>query len=357
MLKVLYLGCIHLYCHYFGIPQTHFLEVFHRNDSGWYQNIATQGYDHISSLSDLGDTSVLPWKQSNWAFFPVYPYTIAALMKTGLDYYWSAFLVSIIFSIACFVALYQFFVQYLKSAPKAYWLTLLFIASPFSYHLSMYYTESYFLLTLLLAFVGVLQQKWWLTAIASAVLVLVRPNGIICLLPVWLFQWEQNGGGLKTLNLTQIWKNSWMFLPAALTFSAYLLYQHQATGYYNAFSLAQKGWGKQTMIPFKALFRQGDFASTFNSIYVCVVMLYALIIAKKLPLSMNVLIWINILLPLSAGSVTSMTRYISVIFPLYIVWASFGAQKAGTKYATITLCLLLQCVLLAYWAQSDPLSY
>ncbi len=103
----------------------------------------------------------------------------------------------------------------------------------------------------------------------------------------------------------------------AISFIAYLFYLRFATGDAFSFANAQNAWYKKTMFPLFALFSVGFWQNQFNSVYCVLVILFAIKSWKKLPISFNILVWISILLPLSAGSTTSMTRYIAVIFPLY----------------------------------------
>ncbi|HRP88954.1 MAG TPA: hypothetical protein PKX92_02835 [Edaphocola sp.] len=358
VIKVLYVFIVLAFSKSNSIEQLSFLEVFFRNDSGWYRSVAEDGYDIIKNIDDLGKIYPDYWKQSNWAFFPAYPLSIKLLMSVfSISYLQSAFVFSLITSTACFIAFYKFTLIFLKDVDKAFWIALLFIVSPFHYHYSMFYTEAMFLLMLLLAFIGIAEKKLWVSVLATSVLVLVRPNGLVCLLPIWLYGLEQSGFSFKSIQWVSLIKRSLFLLPAVLVFGGFLLYQHFETGYFNAFSIAQTGWGKKTTFPLLSLFRNGDFTNTFNSIYVCLTILFAIYTIKKLPLSLNVFIWLNLLLPLTAGSVISMTRYITVLFPLFILIAAMGLKLPKSKYYLYAVCLGLQLYLLQYWAVSHSFSY
>jgi hypothetical protein len=77
---------------------------------------------------------------------------------------------------------------------------------------------------------------------------------------------------------------------------------------------------------------------------------------KKFPLSMNVLIWISILLPLSSGTATSIPRYLSVVFPLTIYLVSF-IIKIKWNYIILAGVLLLQLITFYPWIIWDKFSY
>lgn len=358
IIKVLYVFVVSFYTKELGVAQHSWLEIFYRNDTGWYENIVNAGYEKISKIEDLGIVTAEYSKQSNWAFFPLYPLSIAFFTKLlGLSFLQSALCVSILASTACFLSFYKFTSILLKDETKSFYIAMLFIVSPFHYHFSMFYTEAIFLLFLLLSFIGISIKKYWITILFTAALVLVRPNGLICLLPLWVYMLEQNGFTIRQFNWPMLVKKSLIFVPAALVFGGYLLYQHVQTGYYNAFSIAQAGWMKTTTFPLLSLFKYGGLTNLVNSIYTCLVMVFAILSAKKMPLSFNVFIWLNILLPLTAGSAISMTRYISILFPLFILIAESSLRLPKSKYYLYALCIGLQIYLLKYWAISDSLSY
>ena len=335
------------------------IAIFNRNDTGWYDNIATNGYARIHHIDELGkklpDGTMI---QSSWAFFPAYPMLNRSLMLLfGCSFNNAAFTTSIVLSLLHFLLFFSFTKYFLNNDKLALQATILYILFPFHYHFSVFYTESLFLSALLMAFIGVQQKKVWWSALALSVLVLTRPNGLICLLPVWLYHLEQEGIPLRIRNYKIIFRHSLFLVLPVLAFAAYLYYQYEMTGYYNAFSLAQKGWRKSFVFPFKALFNGASFEKQFNSVYVIIVMLYAIYVTKKLPLSLNILIWINLLLPLTAGSTVSMSRYIAVLFPLFIIFCMQVVPKIKNAYLLPIIFLLLQLWAFSYWLSADPFSY
>lgn len=207
----------------------------------------------------------------------------------------------------------------------------------------MFYTEALFFTFLLFSFIAIHNKKHFYLSLLLVPLILLRPNGLILLVPLFLYFLEQN-------MLIEKWKLNWnllfskkklllasAFISGPIAFAAYSWYQYKMTGYPFAFSIAQAGWYREFMFPLLAFFRKGDLATQFNSIYTIIVIVYAFSIRKKLPLSMNSLIWISLILPLCSGSVTSMTRFISIIFPLFLILAS---QLEKFKFKNDLLILL-----------------
>jgi len=340
-----------------------FFSLFKRNDSYWYQKAAEQGYPEITNPLDLGYSSGKYFKQSVWAHFPFYPLSVRYTEKIlNLDFNYSAFILSILFAFTAFTGFYLLCTNVFKINEKDSLLyTLFFISFPFHYYYSMYYTEAMFFTFLAFSFISISCKKYWLTSVLILPLTLLRPNGIICLIPLIIYFIEEEGGFrqiynyLKSYDLKKI-RGLLFFLSAPLALGIYCIYQKHMTGYYFAFIKAQSGWYKEFMFPLLALFRRSDISTQFNSVYTIVFMLICIIAWKKLPLSMNVLIWINILLPMTSGSVACMPRYLSVVFPVTVLFGSYF-NKYKWRYLFLITLFCLQLVTFYPWLISHPFSF
>lgn len=192
-------------------------------------------------------------------------------------------------------------------------------------------------------------------------MVMVRPNGLFMLLPLSLYFLENK----KILEGYKLSRNKFdriaffqflSFLPGILIFAAYCLYQKQMTDEYFAFSIAQAGWYRKFMFPLLAFFRQGNFATQFNSYYGIIAIILAGFAWRRFPLSLNVLIWISLILPLCSGSVTSIQRFISVIFPLTIYFGSWMYKSRNRNWILPGL-FALQLITFYFWLIRDPFSF
>lgn len=337
--------------------------MIHRNDTGWYEKIATNWYPTITEKKDLGYNNGPEYKQSEWAFFPLYPGLNRISMEwLNIDFKSSAFLWSLLLSTLSFIGFYLFCEQYLNDSKKAFYCSLVFLLFPFHYYFSMMYTEALFFALLIFSFIAIYHRKHFALSLLIIPLVLVRPNGIIALIPLYLYFLERNGIvskkhlSVSTLFSRRIVLQSLLFLSGAIAFLLYCIYQKQMTGYYFAFSIAQAGWYKEFMFPLLALFRRSDFASQFNSVYTVVVIILSAFSWKKLPLSLNIFIWTSILLPLCSGSTVSMPRYISVIFPISLIVGCW-LHAARFKYHLLGALFALQLLTFYYWVVWNPFSY
>ena len=340
-----------------------FLTLFKKNDSYWYQKAAEEGYPKITNPADLGYSDGQYFKQSVWAHFPMYPLLIRYTERLfDTDFDTSCFVLSSIFTLSSFIGFYLLCISVFKIGEKESFLyTLVLMIFPFHYYFSMYYTEAVFFTFMIFSFVTIAQKKYWLTSLLLIPLTLVRPNGIVTIIPLAIFFIETEGGFKSFFSRyfkfdKSLILKSLCFLSAPLALGVYCLHQKHMTNNYFAFVQAQYGWYKEFMIPFMGLFRRGDFTTQFNSIYVLIFMALGVLIWKKLPLSLNVLIWISILLPMASGSVACMPRYISMIFPFTIYLASLFIK---TKYRFFILGVLFCLQLLTFypWLFSYTFSY
>ncbi len=334
-----------------------------KNDAHWYEIIAENGYSKITNKRDLGYSKGANFKQSEWAFFPLYPLINRTTIKIlNVPYDFSAFIWSLFFSTVACLGMYWFGMLYYKDKKLAFFNTLVLFSFPFSFYYSMFYTEAIFFTFMIYSFIAIYYKRYLLLSILIIPLSLIRPNGIVILIPLYLYFLERNGIFQKfTVNWRQIFTrkifiNSLAFISAPLSFLAYCFYQYKMTGYFFAFSIAQAGWYRELSFPWVSFFNSGKFPVQFNSIFTIIVIIYAVLIWKKLPLSLNILVLLGLLLPLCSGSVTSMTRFVSVIFPMFLV-LSASIYKFKYKYLVLSLILILHFASFYTWLITNPLSF
>jgi hypothetical protein len=339
-----------------------YINLFQRNDSYWYKNIAENGYPRIKNPIELGYVGEGKIIQSVWAMFPLYPMVVKSIMSFGLPFVESAFIISLILSPVVFILFYLLGIHLFNfDKKKAFKSTFIFICFPFHYYFSMYYTEALFFILLALGFISVHLKKYWITCLSLFLLTIIRPNGIVSAFPVFLYYLEKEGGylfwwnQLKMLNVKKFSKWLW-FLSAPAALFLYCLYQKEMTNFYFAYVKAQEGWFKEFMFPLKAMFRDAVLWSQFNSFYTLLAFIVSIFLLKKLPLSLNLLIWLSLLLPLSSGSVVSLPRFISVLFPITIL---LSQRLTENRFYPFVVVILFGLQLWSFypWIYSEALSY
>ena len=339
-----------------------YCKMIQRNDSGWYRIISTNWYPAITAKEDLGYSQGADYKQSEWAFFPFYPAINRIFIQwLGLDFDLTGLLYSLLFSSLAFLSFYWFYKHLTGDPDKSFFYSLLLIFFPFHYYFSMMYTEAVYLTFLILSFISIYRRKYLYLPFLIIPLTLVRPNGIIALIPLYIYFLERNNivskNSFQVRNLfnRKIILQSCLFLTGPLAFVLYGIYQTHMTGYFFAFSIAQAGWYREFMLPFMSFFRRGDFTTQFNSVYTIAFILLGVVAWKKFPLSLNLLIWTGLLLPLFSGSVASMPRFISVIFPFTILFGDW-LHSFKYKYYMLGLLFFLQLFVFYFWLTRHPFS-
>jgi Gpi18-like mannosyltransferase len=336
------------------------IDLFKRNDTYWYKNIHENGYPEVTSKLDLGWHNGPEFHQSSWGFMPGYPLatqTVSLMFNTNFES--SAFILSIVFSLTCFMLFYWLATLWFDKTGDAFFATVLFMVMPFQYYFSMMYTEAYFCMLLIGALLAVVNKNHLALILSTSLMVIIRANGLVMLLPLALFIIENESpenGPIKTKLRNSMGMLSMLVFPI-LSFAGYGFYQYYHTGYFFAYSIAQQGgWYREMMFPLAGLFRSGDFVSQFNSWYAIVFMVIAVLSWKRLSWSFNIIVWLNVLLPLSAGASTGMTRYVTIIFPFFLMFA-FWLKNEKWKMALIPLFVGIQLYTFYFWLVSDSFSY
>lgn len=339
------------------------ISVFQRNDSDWYRRIAENSYPVIHSKAELGKCNNFDNnKQSVWAFFPAYPMLLrGTALITRLPFDVVAFFWSLVLSFLVSWGFYMFVKDFMGDKKFAFFATILLLLWPFHFYFSMYYTEAMFLAASMWGFWSVRNKNWIVCSLSIIVLTLVRPNGLLVAFAMYVYYLEQTGIisrkgiRLKYINRAIVMK-SLLFLIGPIVLALFCLYQYKMTGYWNAYMYAQEGWCRTFTFPFAVLFTQHEYSLYFNSLYALAAISFSIFLIGKFPLSMNLIIWIGLLLPLTYGSTISVPRFISVIFPLWIYAAYFLKTFPYRKLLWIAL-FGGHLVIFLFWYIANPLSY
>lgn len=314
-------------------------------DAGWYQRIAEEGYRAPTDGADLGHWHGTDIHQTEWAFFPLYPWAVRVTAQlTGLRIADSMLLLGALFSALLALLALRFF-SLLKGEVAAFWGVMAILLQPFGIYFHLGMTEALFLSALLGSFLSIAKRSPAGLAFCATALVLTRPNGLF-LLPVLMFYVME----VDSSRIDDLWrrplhwvKRLWPLVFPVIAFVAYGVFQWKRTGDPFAFSSAQAGWDRSFTWPFVGFFNGGDIATQFDSWYALALLALAFTVRKKLPLSFNLLIAISILLPLFSGSVASMPRFSSILFPLFLLAGSTLAHSRWRVPALVAAFLLQLC--------------
>lgn len=144
-------------------------------DASFYRTIAEHGYPH--DLPTDGSGHVVP---NPWAFLPLFPGVVRAVMSvTGASFWAAGVLVATVCGAGACVVLFRL-VLAVADARRARWATALFAFGATGYLLQVAYAESMFLLLLFAALLALVRRRYWLVAVLGVVAAFTRP-GVLAL--------------------------------------------------------------------------------------------------------------------------------------------------------------------------------
>jgi Gpi18-like mannosyltransferase len=212
-------------------PDNHYLDSFFRFDSAWYNDIIQGGYSYN------------PEKQSNVAFFPLYPILVKAIASlTSLSVPIAGLLLSNLCLIFALIFVYKISNIYLnkRGSEKVLILMLVF---PTSFFYSCFYTESLYLLTTSACFYFFLNKKYFWSGFFGFFASLTRVTGVIIFLAFAIeLLW-------KYLNKKELPKRESLFLlliPCGLI--AYMVFLAWKFNEPLAFVKIQDMWGRNERV-------------------------------------------------------------------------------------------------------------
>lgn len=202
-----------------------------RWDGHWYGIVARDGY------------LLVPGRQSDPAFFPLYPILLRAVHFLGVGWGLAGPLLS---NLALLLGLGLFYAltREIFSEPLARRATTYLAIFPLSYVFSMAYPESVVLVLLAAAPLAALRRRWWLAAACAAAAALARPEGLFLVFPLAAIAWQQR----QTLSPARRGTALAAVLapPAALV--SYSLYLDSVLHDPFAWSRAEQAWGRSFRI-------------------------------------------------------------------------------------------------------------
>jgi hypothetical protein len=202
-----------------------------RWDGRWYQMVARGGY------------LLVPGRQSDPAFFPLYPIMLRGVHAAGVGWGIAGPLLS---NAALIVGLGLFYAlsREIFSEPLARRATTYLAIFPLGYVFSMAYPESVVLVLLAAAPLAALRRRWWLATVCAGAAAVARPEGLFLIFPLAGIAWQQRhslpparrGAALAAI----------LAPPAALV--SYSLYLDDVLHDPLAWSQAERAWGRQFRI-------------------------------------------------------------------------------------------------------------
>ncbi|MBE0429923.1 MAG: hypothetical protein IBX61_08645 [Thermoleophilia bacterium] len=308
-----------------------FLSMWYRWDANWYMSIIAQGYEWV------------PDDQSNVAFFPLYPLMVKVLgLALGERYLMAGMALSTLFLISGMVFLYRLVREDYgeKVAGRAVLLLAIF---PTSVYFSSLYTESLFLLSSVAAFYYARQGRWALVGGWGLLASLTRIAGLWLLLPLLWEYLSQKNFSLRRMSPKVVWL---ALLPGGI--ALYMSYLYLAFGRPLAFADAQMaGWAHELSTVWGSVAGDLDRLLNHSELWPAYDLAAAAVVAaclvlglRKLRGSYNIYLLVSLLAPFLGGTSKSMSRYMLVIFPVFIVMALYSGRPV-VRYSLYAVSVAL----------------
>lgn len=321
------------------------LDIWGVWDAGWYLSIVENGYIIPSNFLH----------ENNLAFFPLYPFLVKCGGIIAGNNYISGIIASNIFLLVACVFLYKLvrldFDE--NTALRSVKYLLLF---PTAFIFSGFFTESLFVLLVIACFYYARKQNWFLAGLTGFCLALTKFIGVFVIMPI-LYEYLAN----KNFMLAKTRKDILFLLLIPCGLFVYNIYNYYLTGNFWAFAqIIRLGWGR---IIYHPLFTLADslfvdnINLVFGGIFTLATILIILFFYKKIRVSYWIFALYSIFIPLTLSQVfqiSSMPRYILIIFPLFILFARIGKHTYLDQAMTIFFALL-QGFLMVFWTNGFDL--
>jgi hypothetical protein len=325
-----------------------FWEGYIQHDSWHYRYIIREGY----RVETEGR-----WKglSTNAAFFPLYPYAVKALIAIpGYGkLFWTLFPAGLILSNVTLVLALAYMLRIARlgldedGARRS--LTYL-LAYPTSFFFSSFYTEGLFLLTATASCYHFLGGRYARSGVWGFLAAMTRSPGVM-LLPAFLLGhvWERRGR-LERSDMRLLWLG---LIPCGLATVMTILYLK--VGDPLAFSKAQIAWSRSFTLPHRTLWNTltsmsrdilvpgniGQIGATIDLVSSIVFLALPLLLLRSFHKALALYTLLLVLMPLSTGTVTSMTRYQLVAFPGFFALARLGENRSVDRLIVFGSGLLL----------------
>jgi Gpi18-like mannosyltransferase len=319
------------------------IDMWSRWDAKWFFSIVNQGYFVPQGYPNV---------TSNIPFFPLYPYLVkltaglfpAVLQKTSAE-----LLIGLIISnAACLVALtvlYKLIKEHLFDVAAAQRTIILLLLFPTSFYMTSFYAEGLFLGLAICAFYAALKNKWAVAGLLAGLITITRFQGVVVVFALaWIYM-EKRGWNFRQIRADCLW-----FASAPLTLFAYSYHLYRLTGNPLAFVDAEKAWSRAVPTSLNNLFLL--FSANYSQVdTIDVIMFLAFlglsvwVLIKFQSKAYGIFCLGSLAMPLVSLQLYSITRFVSCIFPVFILLGVYSKNR----YLYYFLAATWFALLLLFW--------
>ncbi len=295
----------------------HWLDPLFQWDGPWYWSIVKDGYSYD------------PDTASNVAFFPLYPLLVKLASFVIGDTILSGFIVSNLCLLFAGVMLYKLCEGEGWGRDIARKSVLYMFIFPTGFFASAYYTEGLFLLLTVSTFYFARRRAWFPACLLAALAGATKIYGVLLAIPLGI---EYFGIQSKRPFVTRRkpGRDIFWFALIPMGVTAFMGFMYLRFGNAMAFVQTQVHWNRVSLTlgaTYESLLRVNRFDQLLilGSLVILAVCMGELLM-RRIPLSYVSFIVAVILLVMVSGTLVSVQRYVSGLFPVF-VGVAFVAQR------------------------------
>jgi len=317
------------YLSFYSLPHSgKFPDDFFRSFANWDGG-------HFLGIAEVGYS-----QKFQYAFFPFYPLFVRMLSQITGNYLLSAILISTVSTFFGLQILYRLIIETFdkKIGEKT---VLAFLFFPTSFFLLTAYSEGLFFFLTVSAFYFYRKNLLFWAVVAASLASATRLVGLAIVLGLWV----------DILGRQGINRRNFYILFAPLGFIIYCVYLYFQTGDFFYFLTAQTHWQRTLTAPvlgFWETIRQisvGGFTGVSINIFLDLIFAVfgvgmAIRAFRFLPSIFAIYTFAAVLIPLFTPTLSSIPRFLLMIFPIFILVALIKNRYLALGYQVISLLLL-----------------
>lgn len=314
------------------------LELHNRWDAYWYLDIARNGY-YLRGGKEL----------ANVVFFPLYPMLIwAASQLTGGNLVLAGWIVSAFFFALAVIQLTRLTQEFHPDLEPT--LPVLFLlAWPAAFFLNAVYSESLYLFLSLTVVRNALKGNFLAASLWASLATATRVAGIfLCLLLLVEFIQAHGWRGVFS-------RKFWPLTLAPLGLVAFVLYHGIVFNDFLLYLMIQENFGRDFAFELKDFLARNNSAlanTLLDLFFIALALLLTFVVMWRFRLSYGLYMLSSLGTALASGTMLGISRYILVLFPIYLIAAGIRSQVGrGAWLFASTLLLALDIIRFVnhYW--------
>lgn len=315
-------------------------------DVNWSIGIAERGYHQEPFNAEVAH---------NWAFFPLFPMLLRLASCLTGEFVLTGMALSHSFFFVALFLLHRVCLRFGLTADDADRCLSYVAFFPTSYFFSLPLSESLFLMLSVGSFYFAKSERWWLAGLCGAFATATRTSGVLLLPALAILYWQK----YRPLRQRAPWRKeilALLIIPAGLV--CFMIYLKLITGSAFAFKGAMAAWGRQGGIFLWPLFdylrHPAEIAAHWdfrllNFLAAIIALVCGAALLKRRQFELACYTLLSVLVALSSTLLQSQARYMMVVFPVYLVLATWG-RRAKVDRMIFAIFLVLFGLMTAMFA-------